>query len=134
MNLAQELTDQIRSYIDHQSTLAELRAWLGSSVPAIDASADAYVRSISDRLWMLLAETDYGHRDEGSLRATLVSLLALPDIKEYRVWTWGQATAPNVRTEANRQTESYSSFPVRFTEPGSGVRWSADIRPVTASS
>jgi hypothetical protein len=84
MDLTRELTDQIRSYVEQRCTLAELRAWLAGLVPVLDASEDLSARQLADRLWTILAELDYGHRDEPGARAGLAELLNPSDIVQHR--------------------------------------------------
>jgi hypothetical protein len=80
MDLTQELTDQISSYVERRSTLAELRAWLAGRVPVLDANEEPTAHQLTDRLWMVLAELDHGHRDEASVRAALAELLDPSDV------------------------------------------------------
>ena len=84
MDLTRELTDQIRSYIEQRCTLAELRACLAGLVPVLDASEEPSARQLADRLWTVLAELDYGHRDETGVRAALAELLNPSDIVRHR--------------------------------------------------
>ena len=80
MDLTRELTDQIRSYVERRSTLAELRGWLAGHVPVLDARDTPAAHQLADRLWMVLAELDRGHRDETSVRAALAALLDPSDV------------------------------------------------------
>ena len=84
MDLTREVTDQIRSYVEQRCTIAELRAWLAGLVPVIDTSEEPTARHLADRLWTVLAELDYGHRDETGVRAALAELLNRSDVVQRR--------------------------------------------------
>lgn len=71
VDLALALRDQISSYVDGRSTLPALRSWLADHVQRIADSGDPDIDALDGLAWVLLSEFDYGHRDEGSIRAEL---------------------------------------------------------------
>ncbi len=75
MNLARELRTLVTAYVEGESALGELRDWLAAHVAAIDEGDDTVVRDLADRVWILIAEFDYGHRDEDGIREALADLL-----------------------------------------------------------
>ena len=78
MGLTQEVQEQVKSYVEGQIQLSDLRQWLDVRVQAILDASDDEAEALADRAWALFAEFDYGHRDEADVRAELAKQLTVP--------------------------------------------------------
>lgn len=80
MDLARELRELVQSYVNGDAELHAVREWLEDHVQAIHDSAFRELRDLDAQIWSVLAEYDYGHRDDQSVRLQLMQLVneALP--------------------------------------------------------
>jgi hypothetical protein len=76
VSLAEELQERIRGCAEGRAHLTSLRDWLADHVQVIEDSQDDRAEVLADHAWILLAELDYGHRDEQDVRSELGQLLA----------------------------------------------------------
>jgi hypothetical protein len=75
LTLSDQLHDQIARYVRRLLPLAALRDWLSVRAESIVCSDDSGLTELADEVWTLLAEYDYGHRTEESIRTALASIV-----------------------------------------------------------
>src|SRR5689334_16489269 len=75
VNLAQMLREEIMAYVEGRQALAALRTWLADHVQEIANSDDPDVERLDGQAWILIAELDYGHRDEADVRTRLAAAI-----------------------------------------------------------
>ena len=76
MDLATELKELIRAYVEGTRTITDVRDWLAVHVQDIEDADDPVAEDLSGDAWTLLAEFDCGHRTEEDLRSELSLFLA----------------------------------------------------------
>jgi hypothetical protein len=111
MDLARELREQIRAYVERQTTLADLREWLDAHAEVIENSDDPAVVELSENAWILFAERDRGHRDEEHLRAELGRLLPAPIAL---VAGWDSTARTEARTARVEVISHFEPSPPQF--------------------
>lgn len=75
MNLDQELQHRITAAVNARAGLRDLRAWLGAHVQDVEDANNQEMGRLAGHAWALLAEYEYGHRDEESVQTELRNLL-----------------------------------------------------------
>jgi hypothetical protein len=78
MDLARDLREQTRSYVEGRTSQATLREWLEDRVQMIADADDSELRDLDGQLWTLISEHDLGHRDEVELRSLLAQVISAP--------------------------------------------------------
>lgn len=78
MNLADQLREQILSFVRGERSLSALRSWLESHVQEIEDADDPALDDLDGSAWNILAEWDYGHWDAARVRSEFRELLAAP--------------------------------------------------------
>lgn len=71
MRLADEVRDQIQSFMDGNIDSQQLTGWLDSVSDEIDADEDRKLRELAGATYTLVAEFGYGHRTWSELCADL---------------------------------------------------------------
>jgi hypothetical protein len=75
MRLAVEVHAEIQAVISGRIAARELEGWLDSVAPEVRAEGDGAPRALTDRVFSLLAELNYGDRTADDVRRELAGLV-----------------------------------------------------------
>jgi hypothetical protein len=76
MHLADELRENLASYIRGEIPLSDVRLWLAGHVQAIADEDDPALDATEGLAWLLISEYDDRQRDESSIRFEMLRELA----------------------------------------------------------
>jgi len=115
MDLAAEIQERVRAYLRGTTSLATLENSLGDLGETSSVGQEQPANHLAGRVWRLISEYGYGHRDEESMRAEF--LLLLPEGStltwEGRVRQLTTTTGAAVSVRAMSISTQVSVFPAR---------------------
>ncbi len=76
MKIGQELLARVTAFIEDRIPLSELQLWLAGRDQALADTEDPDSKELSDLLWIFIGEWLDCVRDESSVRAELIKVLA----------------------------------------------------------